>query len=1001
MRIVFNLFPFSEHLYLPVAYLVQHDQDGTLTYMTQRAIPATLAPYGIEVTPDLQRLLELADLLTPKALEAKFKPPKSKAPTPLAELLQPQNPAKSSVEAYLHRQLDKFYTEAVRQGYPLALDGEKRTLVKDVQIHVATEELVPHLSFRRAEAAIEYRFQLGTEAQKFPISKHEVVALTNTDPAWLLIDYALFRVPGINGRMVNPFRKKDVVSIPPEQAKVYFKTFIARNAGRNHIEAEGFEVRTAKDLLRTHLHTIEDILQKTWSLKPVFEYQNAQFDHGDKRDNITTVEFEEQSDSVVVKKITRDGPSEQERIAFLEKNGLQMEGRTSACPEPLHGNAALVWWVRWLANHRKALEKAGFQLHLPQVDGKEVALLPGTIEVHTEARNDWFDVYGQVVAGEFTFGFKDLLPHLRQNDPLFPLPDGTYFLIPDEWFTRYADLAKALRDTPDGAQLPKALFTLLGATGEENLTQIADFPIIDPETVDYSPGPELRATLRPYQVYGVKWLIGHYNHGFGACLADSMGLGKTLQTIAVLLHAKSQRPAPAEQPPIVLPTPEHAAPDKGFQLDLFGPPAVEVAVPNMTTEQVTFVPVKTYPALVILPASLVFNWQKELEQFAPSLFVRAHVGPQRERDPRVLAMHDVVLTTYHTARLDLDMLAKVDWHFIILDESQQIKNRDSEISKVVRQLDAYHKISLSGTPIENSLADLWTQMEFINPSTLGSYPAFREQFQLPIERQGDPVAREQLFGRVRPFFLRRTKEEVAPDLPPKIEQVFYSEMSAAQRSRYEEIKSAVRNEILQLFDDPKTRLLAIQALTRLRQLANHPVLADKTYDGDSGKLDDVLAQWETVRRDGHKVLFFSSFTQHLEIFRSIFEKEKIPYTWLTGETPQAERGAIIERFQNDDSVQAFFCSIKAGGVGLNLTAADYVFLLDPWWNPAAEDQAIARAHRIGQTKPVNAIRFISRDSIEEKIRVMQERKKALSNELFATDNELPAFTREDILALIE
>ncbi len=1000
MRIAFNLYPFSEHLYLPVAYLVQHDNDGTLTYMTQRAMPATCAPYGIEVTPELQQLFDLADQLTPKALEAKFKTTKSKTATPLAELLQPQNPAKSSVEAYLHRQLDKFYSEVVRQGYPLALNGEKRTLVKDVQIVVATEELVPHLSFRRAEASIEYRFELGAGSKKIQISQHEVVALTNTDPAWLLIDYMLYRVPGINGRMVNPFRKKEVVSIPPEQVKVYFKTFIARNAGRNQIEAEGFEVRTAHELLRTHLHTVEDILQKTWSLKPVFEYQNAQFDHGDKRDNITTVEFEEQSDSVVVKKITRDWPAEQERTAFLEKNGLQMEGRTSACPEPLHGNAALVWWVRWLASHRKALEKAGFHLLLPQVDGKAVALLPGSIEVHTEARNDWFDVYGQVVAGEFTFGFKDLLPHLRQSDPFFPLPDGTYFLIPDEWFTRFADLAKALRDTPDGAQLPKALFTLLGATGEESLTQIADFPIIDPETVDYTPGPDLRATLRPYQVYGVKWLIGHYNHGFGACLADSMGLGKTLQTIAVLLHAKNQRPAPTEQPPPTLPTTSDT-PDKGFQLDLFGPPAVEVAVPNMMTEQVAFVPAKTYPALIILPASLVFNWQKELELFAPSLFVRAHVGPQRERDPRALAMHDVVLTTYHTARLDLDMLAKVDWHFIILDESQQIKNRDSEISKVVRQLDAYHKISLSGTPIENSLADLWTQMEFINPSTLGSYAAFREQFQLPIERQGDPMAREQLFGRVRPFFLRRTKEEVAPDLPPKIEQVFYSEMSTAQRSRYEEIKSAVRNEILQLFDDPKTRLLAIQALTRLRQLANHPILADKTYKGDSGKLDDVLAQWETVRRDGHKVLFFSSFTQHLEIFRGIFEKEKIPYTWLTGETPQAERGAIIERFQNDDSVQAFFCSIKAGGVGLNLTAADYVFLLDPWWNPAAEDQAIARAHRIGQTKPVNAIRFISRDSIEEKIRAMQERKKALSNELFATDNEMPAFTREDILALIE
>jgi superfamily II DNA or RNA helicase len=1004
MQIVFNLYPVrSQTLYLPAAYLVQHDQDGTLTYMSQRAIPATCAPYNIEVTPELKRLFDLADLLTPKAIEAKFKPPKAKLGTPLAELLDPKNPTRATVESYLYRTLDRFYTEVVRQGYPMALDGEKRTLVKDVQIHIAQEELVPHLSFKRTAEAIEYRLQLGTEIEKFPIHQHDVLPLTNTDPAWLLIGYTLFRVSGINGRMVNPFRNKDVVSIPAGQVKVYFKTFIAKNAGRNQIEAEGFEVQTAKDLLRTHLHAVEDILQKTWSLKPVFEYQNAQFDHGDKRDNITTVEFEDKSDSVLVKKIARDWPKEKESIAVLEKNGLQMEGRTSPCPESLHGNAALVWWVRWLANHRKALEKAGFVLHLPQVDGKEVALLPGSIELHTEARNDWFDVHGQVVAGEHTFGFKELLPHLRQHDPFFPLPDGTYFLIPEEWFTRYSDLAKALRDTPDGAQLPKALFTLLDATGEESLTQIADFPIIDPEMVEYVPGPELRATLRPYQVYGVKWMIGHYNHGFGTCLADSMGLGKTLQTIAVLLHAKSQRPELPETPPQPIEQAPAAPAAKGFQLDLFNPvqqEAITVAENAPSGSGMVLQMAKTYPALVILPASLVFNWQKELEQFAPSLFVRAHVGAQRERDPRALAMHDVVLTTYHTARLDLDMLSKVDWHFIILDESQQIKNRDSEISKVVRQLEAYHKISLSGTPIENSLADLWTQMEFINPSTLGSYAAFKEQFQVPIERHGDPVARAQLFSRVRPFFLRRTKEEVAPDLPPKIEQVFYSEMSSTQRSRYEEVKSAVRNEILELFDDPKTRLLAIQALTRLRQLANHPILADKQYEGDSGKLDDVLAQWETLRKDGHKVLFFSSFTQHLQIYRGIFEKEKIPYAWLTGETPQADRGGIIERFQTDDKVQAFFCSIKAGGVGLNLTAADFVFLLDPWWNPAAEDQAIARAHRIGQTRPVNAIRFISRDTIEEKIRAMQERKKALSDGLFVTDREVPEFTREDLVELL-
>jgi len=387
-------------------------------------------------------------------------------------------------------------------------------------------------------------------------------------------------------------------------------------------------------------------------------------------------------------------------------------------------------------------------------------------------------------------------------------------------------------------------------------------------------------------------------------------------------------------------------------------------------------------------------------KFAPSLFVYVHTGPKRLKDIRALASHDVALTTYHTARQDLSLLEKIGWQFIVLDESQQIKNQASEVSKVVRSLNARHKISLSGTPIENSLADLWAQMEFINPDTLGTYKAFREQFQAPIEKQNDERAKARLFSRVKPFFLRRTKEEVAPDLPELTQQIFYSEMPTEQRKHYEQLKSAVRNEILSLFDDPKTRLMALQALTKLRQLANHPVLADTNYAGASGKMDDVLAQWDVIRRAGHKVLFFSSFEQHLQLFRKKMESDKHPFAWLTGDVPVAERAREVERFQNDTSVCAFLMTLGAGGVGLNLTAADYVFLLDPWWNPAKEDQAIARAHRIGQTRPVTAIRFIARDTIEEKILQLQERKRALSTALFAAGAEFPSLDRDDVEMLL-
>ncbi|MBK8557262.1 MAG: DEAD/DEAH box helicase [Lewinellaceae bacterium] len=388
-------------------------------------------------------------------------------------------------------------------------------------------------------------------------------------------------------------------------------------------------------------------------------------------------------------------------------------------------------------------------------------------------------------------------------------------------------------------------------------------------------------------------------------------------------------------------------------------------------------------------------------RFAPSLFVYVHTGPKRLKDARAMAGYDVVLTTYHTARQDLSLLQKTPWHCMVLDESQQIKNRSSELFKVVLALEADYKVSLSGTPIENSLADLWSQMQFINPDTLGSYPRFRKTVQLPIEKQRDETAREQLFLRVRPFFLRRTKEEVAPELPTLTEQIFYSEMSVAQRKRYDQVKSAVRNQILSLFDDPKTRLMALQALTKLRQIANHPVLTEPEFEQESGKFEDVLAQWEVVRKAGHKVLFFSSFEKHLQLFRKAFEEAGYPYAWLTGDTPGPDRAREVHKFQEDSSVQAFFMTRKAGGVGLNLTGADYVFLLDPWWNPASEDQAIARAHRIGQTRPVTAIRFISMDSIEEKILQLQERKRALGKGLFEREADYPQMNREEFEALLQ
>ncbi len=969
LQIAFNLYPFSDTLLLPSANLVDSDAGGHLTHLKGRATLLTIPSYGIPITPVIRQLLDIVDMLTPKNLEAKFKAPKAKTALSLDKLLADEQ-AKKTVEAFIFRQLDIFLTEITRNQLPLTLDVERKMLAKDVQIEYPAEPLMPLLSFVKSETGIEYSLQLVQGEKRLRIQERDIRPVTNTDPAWLLDGYRLYRVAGINGNMVKPFSKRDKVLIPRDKERMYFRQFIAKSIRRSQVEAEGFQVQRTKQLLHTRLETVENVLERRWFLKPVFEYTGAEFVYGDRRDRVTSLDIPDNDhEEVTVHLISRDEVAEKAKLERLGQLGLQDDGRGFFLSE----QSELTDLLHLLATHRVALESDGFVLQQPQWDGRPIALHTGTVSLRSEAAGDWFDLHGSVVIGPWTFPFQRFLTCLRKRDRFFLLPDDSFFIIPEQWFAQYADIAAHVQEQGEQLRIAKTLYTVLQES--DAVAQNLDLPIIDTEKIDYQPSVDLQATLRPYQLLGVKWLIGHYQHGFGACLADDMGLGKTLQTIAVLLYAKAQK---AQN--------DGAYGGGGQQLDLFS---------NYQQEM------KPLQALIVLPASLVFNWQQELRKFAPSLFVLVQTGPKRLRDARALGGYDVVLTTYHTARQDLELLGKINWHYIILDESQQIKNRESEVSKVVRALQGQNRISLSGTPIENSLADLWTQMEFINPDTLGSFKSFRENFIQPIEKQRNEQAKQKLFNRVKPYFLRRTKEEVAPDLPLKTEIVFFTEMQPEQAKWYDKIKSAVRNEMLGLFADiNKNRFEIFAALTRLRQLANHPRLIDGESFMGSGKFDDVRAQWETIRRAGHKALFFSSFEKHLRLFRSEMEAQEQPFAWLTGDCSAAERQQAVETFQQRPEVQALLMTTKAGGVGLNLTAADYVFLLDPWWNPAVEAQAIARAHRIGQEKPVTVVRFIAKETIEEKILLLQEQKRKLGENLFSNGLDEPSLKREDLEFLL-
>jgi SNF2 family DNA or RNA helicase len=597
------------------------------------------------------------------------------------------------------------------------------------------------------------------------------------------------------------------------------------------------------------------------------------------------------------------------------------------------------------------------------------------LNMSTSQDNDWFDVKGEVIIGEFTIPFGQLVPNIRDNNPYFLLPNGLYFIIPNEWLEKYLPIVHFGRITPNSIRVRR---NQAPALLEKEL--LPESELIDNQEFEWTPPQYLKADLRPYQIEGVQWMIKHYRNELGALLADDMGLGKTLQTIATLLFAKENKKN----------TRINSKTNTGVQIDIF----------NAAPKEEFLHPLQ---AIIILPASLVYNWEAEWKKFAPAVTIYRHIGAKRHTDVRLIRRFDVVLTTYQTVARDIELLEKIDWEYAVLDESQYIKNKSSDAFKAVNQLNAAHKISLSGTPIENSLSDLWAQMQFINPGLLKSFAFFEREFIRPIEKGQNEAQKEQLRKLIKPYLLRRTKQEVAKDLPDLMRQTIYSEMGDEQRKVYEKEKSIVRNLLLGVELAGKSAFeyqnTVAQSLTKLRQLAIHPQLVIDNYTGESAKFNDVLATWDALKRADHKMLIFSSFVKNLELYQSYFDKNKAPYNLLTGDTSLKERQSEINDFNDSEAIQTFLISLKAGGVGINLTAADYVFLLDPWWNPASEEQAIARAHRIGQKKTVVALKFITKDTIEEKIVQLQERKKQLVTDIIE-GALMPNFSKEDLVFLL-
>lgn len=798
--------------------------------------------------------------------------------------------------------------------------------------------------------------------------------MLSNEPGCAVIKDHLCLFESLNYSKLTPFFSKEHVKIEGPLLDNYMHTFVRKSIQEGNVIATGFEIVNEQYTVKPILRVIEDLGKK---VAIQLDFQYGDFVIKETETNARIVKENHTDGTYKFHLLTRDLEGENKYRNKLISMGL----KPFNCfyyhnAKATDGRSELHELIDFLLLNKSRLEA----FDIKQENGDNTFLLvPVQCSLSIADENiDWFEINGNVQIGNFSIPFYKFRKHIISGNREYTLPDGTIALLPEEWFAKYSSLLTYAKEEDEKLHIHRIYFNILG---EFSPLPAKQFEAKLEQQVETPAG--VRAELRSYQKVGYSWLVSLYENNFGGCLADDMGLGKTLQFLTFfqyVYYGITEAPKPVkvtEQKKIEWPYANHQ-PTLFDQIPMAEPVPVAPALEK-----------RNKPAsLIVLPTSLLFNWQREKEKFAPHLKSLTYSGSKRVRSKdigRIFNHYDLVFTTYGILRNDIEYIKDYNFECVVLDESQNIKNPDSINYRTVIDLKANHHFIISGTPIENSLKDLWAQMNFANRNIFGSQNNFNKHFILPITKQQNEERKQRLQQLIKPYILRRTKAEVAKDLPPVVEQTIFCEMTEAHRKIYDREKSSLRNNILDsLSNGDNQTMLAITALLRLRQLSNHPALVMDDYEGDSSKLEEVVSRIESLHAENHKVLIFSSFVKHLNMVADRLDKLGIRYELLTGETTHRE--AVINNFQNDKEISCFLISLKAGGVGLNLMAADYVFLLDPWWNPAAESQAINRAHRIGQEKTVMVYRFIMSDTIEEKIQNLQSDKSKLAQTFINSNN---------------
>jgi SNF2 family DNA or RNA helicase len=953
--------------YIFIPYIIKKSEEGNFYYTSHTVFPKPGDESYNSLSDPKKQIVRLTDEYSDQNLLKLFGKNKN-----VKEFHQKVEPSKieQHIRPYIEKKLASVFNILTNDTTKVfSRDKSRSNIFEEDFLTSNTESAEAIFTFEKLDDGTKYSLEINKKGRKLNIREPNVLVLCDY-PAILKINNNLLHVKDIEGKKIRPFFTRDFISVPQSSEIKYYKTFISNIIHDYKVIPKGFQINIIESEKKALL-SLEVDLDNSAVLVLRFQYGKKVILANNK--STCFVEFIKEKNIYFFEKTIRDFEFEEKAHNSLREMGYSsFDGANYKIVgnHELSPDSQLYLVVESLTKNNVLLDKNGI-VYSQNIRDKKYYLGNVLMNLNTSAQNDWFDLQAKVNLDGFEISFHKFRKNILNNIREYVLPNNEIFILPDEWFSRYKEVFEFGKTEGDAIRIHKQHFFILdkaesfGNRGKlkklDKLNRSESLPLAELPK-------ELTTELRSYQHEGYTWLQYLQNNNLGGCLADDMGLGKTVQAIALLLKNKESFDEKITN-----------SSDTSNQLELFSLPNV-----NLTS-------------LIVVPASLIHNWVNEIRKFAPSLKVYTHVGNLRRKTSGKFQNFDIIISSYHTVRQDIELFSGFQFHYIILDESQVIKNPSSKIYKSMESLKSQFKLALTGTPIENSLVDLWAQMNFVNNGLLGSLSFFKKEFTIPIEKKNQPEKEEKLKILIRPFILRRKKDEVAMELPEVSEQVIYCSMTDEQRKFYESEKSVIRNSIFEKIENQginKSSMIVLQGLTRLRQIANHPLLVDEEYTDESGKFNEVSRNIENIISEGHKVLVFSSFVKHLEIVEKYIKNEKVNYTMLTGESIKREE--IVKAFQNNPDCKVFLISLKAGGVGLNLTAADYVFILDPWWNPASESQAMSRAHRIGQKKNVFVYRFISENSIEEKIQILQERKSKLADAFILSNNPMKDISKKEL-----